>query len=91
MMPYAQMSVSDFKKPAVVREVVHHNHCCAYRHRARPGLREYFDEFYNNTALDRFTNFTLMLEIGQNVTLPEKCMNLTCTQVLAHYYYYSRS
>ena len=80
-MPYSQMLVSDFKKPAVVREVVHHNHCCAYRHRARPGLLEYFDEFYNNTALDRFTNFTLMLEIGQNVTLPEKCMNLTCTQV----------
>ena len=77
------MSVSDFKKPAVVREVVHHNHCCAYQHRARPGLLEYFDEFYNNTALDRFSNFTLMLEIGHNVTLPEKCMNLTCTQVLA--------
>ena len=75
------MSVSDFKKPAVVTEVVHHNHCCAYHHRARPGLLEYFDEFYNSSALDRFTNFTLMLEIGHNVTLPEKCMNLTCTQV----------
>jgi len=74
-------NVSDFKKPAIVTEVVHHNHCCAYHHRARPGLLEYFDEFYNSSALDRFTNFTLMLEIGHNVTLPEKCMNLTCSQI----------
>ena len=31
--------------------------------------------------LDRYKNFTLFLEIGHNVTLPEKCMNLTCRQV----------
>lgn len=29
----------------------------------------------------RYSNFTLLLEVGHNVTLPEKCMNLTCTQV----------
>ena len=53
---------------------------CAYNHRAR-GPFDYFDEFYNNTKLDRYSNFTLFLEIGHNVTLPEKCMNLTCEQV----------
>ena len=31
--------------------------------------------------LCRYSNFTLLLEVGHNVTLPEKCMNLTCTQV----------
>ena len=29
----------------------------------------------------RYSIFTLLLEVGHNVTLPEKCMNLTCTQV----------
>ena len=40
------MNVSDFKQAAKVVEVVHHNHCCAYRHRAR-GQGEWFDEFFN--------------------------------------------
>ena len=67
-------------KAAKVVELVNHNHCCAYRHRAR-GPEEWFDEFYNRTVLDRYRNFTLFLEIDQNVTVPEKCLNITCRQV----------
>ena len=73
--------MSNFTKAAVVIDVVHHNNCCAYHHRARTPW-DYFDEFYNNTRLDRWSNFTLMLEVGHNVTLPEKCMNISCRQVL---------
>jgi len=75
------VSVKNFTLPAVVIDVVHHNNCCAYNHRARAGPWEYFDEYYNQTMLDRYKNFTLFLEIGHNVTLPEKCMNLTCRQI----------
>ena len=75
------VSVKNFTLPAVVIDVIHHNNCCAYNHRARAGPWEYFDEYYNQTMLDRYKNFTLFLEIGHNVTLPEKCMNLTCRQV----------
>jgi len=70
---------SNFKKAAKVATIYHHGVCCAYRHYARKE-REYFDEFYNNTMLDRYQNFTLYLEVGENVTIPEKCMNLTCIQ-----------
>lgn len=71
---------ANYTNPAKMIDVVHYNHCCAYNHQAR-GPFDYFDEFYNNTKLDRYSNFTLFLEIGHNVTLPEKCMNLTCKQV----------
>ena len=74
------VSGSNFSKPAKVVELVNHNHCCAYRHRAR-GPEELFDEFYKGTVLDRYRNFTLFLEIDQNVTVPEKCLNITCRQV----------
>jgi len=73
------VNVSDYTKPAKVIEIYHHGVCCAYRHKARLET-EYFDEFYNGTMLDRYTIFTLYLEIGHNVTIPEKCMNLTCIQ-----------
>ena len=33
------------------------------------------------TVLDRYRNFTLFLEIDQTVTVPEKCLNITCRQV----------
>ena len=73
------VNVSNFTKAAKVVEVVHHNHCCAYRHRARDPA-EWFDEYYNMTVLDRYRNFTLNLAIDQNVTVPEKCMRITCRQ-----------
>merc|ERR1719376_1245074 len=73
------VNVSDFTAPAKIVEIYHHGVCCAYRHKARLE-NEYFDEFYNHTMLDRYTNFTLYLEVGENVTIPEKCMNLTCIQ-----------
>merc|ERR1711892_634857 len=73
------VNVSDFTMPAKIVEIYHHGVCCAYRHKARLE-NEYFDEFYNHTMLDRYTNFTLYLEVGENVTIPEKCMNLTCIQ-----------
>ena len=72
--------LSNFSKAAQMVELVNHNHCCAYRHRAR-GPEEWFDEFYNRTVLDRYRNFTLFLEIDQTVTVPEKCLNITCRQV----------
>jgi len=74
------ISDANYTNPAKMIDVVHYNHCCAYNHQAR-GPFDYFDEFYNNTKLDRYSNFTLFLEIGHNVTLPEKCMNLTCKQI----------
>jgi len=73
------VEVSNFTKPAEVETIYHHGVCCAYRHKARLE-NEYFDEFYNRTMLDRYTNFTLYLEVGENVTIPEKCVNLTCIQ-----------
>merc|ERR1711915_370625 len=73
------VNVSDFTKPAKIVEIYHHGVCCAYRHKARRP-NQYFDEFYNHTMLDRYTNFTLYLEVGENVTVPEKCMNITCIQ-----------
>ena len=80
---YTLIVVSDFTAPAKIVEIFHHGVCCAYRHKARQE-NEYFDEFFNYTMLDRYTNFTLYLEVGQNVTIPEKCMNLTCIQVAEH-------
>jgi len=73
------INVSDFTKAAEVVEIFHHGVCCAYRHKARTD-NEYFDEYFNFTVLDRYSNFTLYLEVGQNVTIPEKCVNLTCIQ-----------
>jgi len=70
---------SDFSTPAEIIEIYHHGLCCAYHHRRRTE-REYFDEYYNGTILDRNLNFTLYLEIGENVTIPEKCLNMTCVQ-----------
>jgi len=58
-------------------EVLHHGQCCAYRHKAREE-GDHYDEFYNGTVLDRHTNFTLYLEVNQSVSIPEKCLNLTC-------------
>jgi len=68
---------ADYSKPAKIVEIYHHGVCCAYRHWARRD-NEYFDEFYNGTMLNRYLNFTIYLEVGENITIPEKCSNLTC-------------